>query len=114
MHPSKKKVRRESCGGGAVLEIVPDGFDDAPLNFVITRTCSRGTRKTGATRIDYYLRLDIVKPELLLSTRGPDHDAMIHHRSNDVVQDIAGTLNPNQLQLAAFSRNNLKPVLIKM
>ena len=33
----KKKVKCEKCGMDAELEVVPDGFDDAPATFTITR-----------------------------------------------------------------------------
>ena len=40
MNPNKKTVKCEMCGSDAELEVVADGFDDAPTSFTITRTCS--------------------------------------------------------------------------
>ncbi|MEQ1864537.1 MAG: hypothetical protein ABL996_07770 [Micropepsaceae bacterium] len=40
MVPNKKNIKCERCGSNALLEVVPDGFDDAPASFTITRTCS--------------------------------------------------------------------------
>jgi hypothetical protein len=33
-------VKCAACGSDAVLEVVPDGWDDAPKTFVVTHTCS--------------------------------------------------------------------------
>ena len=41
----KKKIKCEKCGSDAELEVVPDGFDDAPAAFGITRTCSGPCQK---------------------------------------------------------------------
>ena len=40
MNPKRKKVKCELCGSDAELQVVADGFDDAPKSFAITRTCS--------------------------------------------------------------------------
>ena len=48
MVPNKKRIACEGCGSEALLEVVPDGFDDAPARFTITRTCSGGCKKTYA------------------------------------------------------------------
>lgn len=45
MHPNKKKIKCEMCGSDATLEVVPDGFEDAPETFVITRTCHGSCKK---------------------------------------------------------------------
>ena len=46
MNPSEKQIKCERCGHDAVLKVVPDGFDDAPEKFTITRTCSGPCEKT--------------------------------------------------------------------
>ncbi len=45
MMPNKKTITCEICGSEAELEVVPDGFADAPASFTITRTCTGGCRK---------------------------------------------------------------------
>ena len=40
MNPNKKTIKCEKCGSDAVLEVVADGFDDAPASFTMTHTCS--------------------------------------------------------------------------
>ena len=44
--PNKKKIKCERCGEDAVLEVVPDGFEDAPESFMLVRTCSGACDKT--------------------------------------------------------------------
>lgn len=39
MVPNKLKTKCEHCGLEAEIEVVPDGWADAPASFVITRTC---------------------------------------------------------------------------
>ena len=46
MNPNKKTVKCEICGSDAELEVVADGFDDAPTSFTITQTCSGPCEKT--------------------------------------------------------------------
>jgi hypothetical protein len=48
MVPNKKTIKCETCGRDATLEVVADGFDDAPPSFVITRTCSGHCKKEYA------------------------------------------------------------------
>ena len=48
MIPNKKTVKCEKCGSEAVMEVVPDGFHDAPERFTITQTCSGSCEKTYA------------------------------------------------------------------
>jgi hypothetical protein len=45
MVPNKKTIPCEICGSEALVEVVPDGFYDAPASFVITRTCSGSCKK---------------------------------------------------------------------
>ena len=40
MTPKKTTVNCATCGLPAVLEVVPDNFDDAPESFTLTTTCS--------------------------------------------------------------------------
>ncbi len=46
MIPNKLDIKCAKCGEPAVLEVVPDGFDDAPESFTIRRTCSGPCEKT--------------------------------------------------------------------
>jgi len=39
------RVKCAACGADAILEVIPDGFDDAPATFVMTHTCSGSCRK---------------------------------------------------------------------
>ena len=45
MNPNKKSVKCDNCGGDAELVVVPDGFDDAPATFTVTRTCGGQCQK---------------------------------------------------------------------
>ena len=45
MIPNKKHVKCDRCGGSVEIEIVPDGFSDAPKAFTMTRTCDRSCPK---------------------------------------------------------------------
>ncbi len=45
MNPNRKTVKCELCGSDAELLVVPDGFDDAPTSFAVTRTCSGPCKK---------------------------------------------------------------------
>jgi hypothetical protein len=40
MHTMKRKIACEICGAGAEQEVVPDGFDEVPTGYTLTRTCS--------------------------------------------------------------------------
>ena len=40
MNPNRKTVKCETFGIDGELLVVPDGFDDAPRSFTITKTCS--------------------------------------------------------------------------
>ncbi len=40
------KAKCEKCGSDVEMQAVPDGWNDAPTNFTITRTCSGGCLKT--------------------------------------------------------------------
>ena len=45
MNPNRKTTECEVCGGNAELQVVPDGFDDAPKKFTVVRKCSGGCKK---------------------------------------------------------------------
>jgi hypothetical protein len=45
MVPNKRDVACPRCGGKAELEVVADGWDDAPASFTLTVTCSAGCPK---------------------------------------------------------------------
>jgi hypothetical protein len=63
MIPRKKLVACKRCGAAAILEVVPDGSDDAPRSFAITWTCSAGCQKTywpvSATKMHELIRLPL-------------------------------------------------------
>jgi len=44
-----KKVPCETCGRESTVEVRPDGFDDAPVSFTISRTCSGFCPKAHAS-----------------------------------------------------------------
>ena len=50
MIPNKLTIKCERCGSDAVLEVVPDGWDDTPASFTITRTC-RGSCPKGYSQV---------------------------------------------------------------
>lgn len=43
---NRKTDKCEICGSYAEVKVVADGFDDAPVSFTITRTCSGPCDKT--------------------------------------------------------------------
>lgn len=51
MVPNRRTTTCERCGGDAVDEVVPDGWDDAPANFTITRTCKNGPCSKTYTKL---------------------------------------------------------------
>jgi hypothetical protein len=48
MVPNKKTIPCKTCGKDTLVEVVPDGFYDAPASFVITFTCSGSCEKAYA------------------------------------------------------------------
>ena len=46
MNPNRLETTCDKCGAKAVIEVVPDGWDDAPERFTITRTCSGACPKS--------------------------------------------------------------------
>jgi hypothetical protein len=46
---ASKHLPCEICGKDSLVEVVPDGFEEPPPSFTITRTCSGGCKKGYAS-----------------------------------------------------------------
>ena len=75
MIPNKKTVSCEKCGQKAVLEVVPDGFNDAPKSFTITIACSGLCKKVYCPMMAQEMR-----EEFGLPLSGWDYDWNLKNR----------------------------------